>query len=712
MSVPSLGSLLCRLRRLIDRRDCLSPTDADLLARFTAERDEAAFELLVWRHGPPVFRLCRRMLRREQDAEDAFQATFLTLARRAAAIGKRESVASWLYKVAYRIVLRLRQRQDRRRALPLDGQPEPPARLEHQGPEADVRAALDEEVSLLPDKYRAAVVLCYLEGKTNSQAAAKLGCPRGTIDSRLAWARERLRQRLQRRGVGMSAPALLIGLAGPATSAELPAALAGTTAHLAVQFAGGAAGLGSVPSIFLARGVLRAMFLGKLKTLFAAVTVTAFLAAGSWGLLPSSTAEAQDGPPAIKLGSPPPSAPTEPAAEVKSLRGHEQSVWSVAFSPDGQFLVSGAGSAAGPGELCLWDVATGRLRSKVHTEKAVRSVAFSPDGKLIASAELDGTVKVRDGSAGGKVVVTLRHPVDGVNVVRFSPEGKVVATGCNDKAIRLWDMEGNQLRALEGADATSAVAFSPDGRRIVGGQGPSVAVWDIQSGRAVAKLAAHTGSVESVAVAPDGKVLVTAGEDKTVRLWDGATGKELRVLNGHTQAVLGVAVSPDGRLIASSSGPKAKEVPAPGEVIVWDAATGKQIAALRGHKDRVGSVAFSPDGKWLASASADGTVRLWSVVPERPGRAAAREIVADRLDQLLNQLLESKRSDEQVLEGLYLATLGRLPTEGEKRRIADLKGGGDRQAHYEEVLRALAASKECRDHQEALRQRSGVPGRP
>jgi RNA polymerase sigma factor (sigma-70 family) len=711
MSVPHLGVLVRRLRWLIDRPECPSPTDADVLARFVAERDEAAFELLVWRHGPAVYRLCRRMLRCEQDAEDAFQATFLTLARRAAAIGKRESVASWLYKVAYRIVLRLQQRQQRHVVVALDGQPEPVAEAECQGPDADVRMALDEEVSRLPDKYRLAVVLCYLEGKSNTEAAAELGCPRGTIDSRLAWARQRLRQRLARRGIGLSITAALGLLAGSSTAAQLPAALARATAHLGVQFAGGAAGLGSIPSILLARGVLRAMFLTKLKTLVIAVAGTAILAAASWGLVGTPAAKAQDRPPAVKEAEPPSpvGVADEPmVVETRTLRGNEGSVQCVTFSPDGRLLAVGAELQDHSGELCIWDAATGKLCAKARTAKWVRSIAVSPDSKILATAELDA-VNLRDAIL-GRITLTVKHPTT-VNAVRFAPDGKLLATATGDRMIRLWDTTGHELRKIELPDRTESLAFSPDGKVLaVADEAGGIGVWEVVTGRAILAVKGRYPHLsESVCFAPDGKTLATAA-GPIVRVWDVASGKEMRVLKGHTHRARAVAFSPSGSVLASCGGRSRfdRGDNEPGEVILWDAATGKQMAVLRGYKAPISSIAFSPDGKWLASGDEAGTVKLWRVA----GSAPAAAIIADRLDQLLDQLLASKRSDEQVVEALYLATLGRLPTEGEKRRVADLAAGGNRQAHFEEVLRTLLATRECRDHQETLRQRSGTAGRP
>jgi RNA polymerase sigma factor (sigma-70 family) len=214
-------------------------TDAQLLHRFLTKRDGAAFELLVWRHGPMVLRVCRRILRDAHGAEDAFQATFLTLACKAGSIGNQEVVSSWLYKVAYRIALRAKASATKRATheQPLvdclaGGSIAPPdeAAWRELGP------LLDAEVRRLPEKYRAAFVLCYLEGKTNEEAARELGCPKGTILSRLSRARERLRKRLNQRGLALSGMVfpLLLDPKGWSLAAE-PPALVESTVRLALD---------------------------------------------------------------------------------------------------------------------------------------------------------------------------------------------------------------------------------------------------------------------------------------------------------------------------------------------------------------------------------------------------------------------------------------------------------------------------------------------
>jgi RND family efflux transporter MFP subunit len=272
----SLGTFLRHLRRGLEANQARGLDDAQLLERFVRDREEAAFEVLVWRHAPMVLGVCRRVLRDEQDAEDAFQATFLALVRKAGSIGRREALGSWLYKVAYRVALRSRgqvwargQRHDVER-LGADPGPEPGAE--------ELRRVLDEEVGRLPARHRAAFVLCYLEGRTQEAAARQLGCAPGTVAWRLAWARRRLRARLERRGLGPAAGALATA---PAALAAPPAPLVETTVQVALAFAGGQAM--TAPAVALAEGALRVMAMNKLK-LAAAVLLAASLFGAGAGL--------------------------------------------------------------------------------------------------------------------------------------------------------------------------------------------------------------------------------------------------------------------------------------------------------------------------------------------------------------------------------------------------------------------------------------------
>src|SRR5262245_37708928 len=188
-----------RLRKALGHlQSALTPPEGDgpLLARFVACRDEAAFAALVRRHGPLVLGVCRRVLRHAQDAEDAFQATFLVLVRKAASIVPRERGANWIYGVAHQTALKARATAARRkgRERQVTGMPEPA--VAEQDHWRDLQPLLDEELSRLPDKYRSVIVLCDLEGKSRKETARQLGCPEGTVAGRLARARAMLAKRL------------------------------------------------------------------------------------------------------------------------------------------------------------------------------------------------------------------------------------------------------------------------------------------------------------------------------------------------------------------------------------------------------------------------------------------------------------------------------------------------------------------------------------
>jgi RNA polymerase sigma factor (sigma-70 family) len=274
-----MGTLLALLRR-VEAEESGGLSDAELLARFHDRRDEAAIEALVRRHGPAVFHLCSRVLRHTQDAEDAFQATFLLLVLKARSVRKHTSLGSWLYKVALRVSLHARARAARaaRVRSEEDVPAAPPADAVVQ--DEEVRELLRAEVDRLPERYRLPVVLCYLGGQSTAEAARALGCPRGTVLSRLAAARQRLLRRLVLRGVSLSAAALAPALAQ--TAAEASSSLVAVTVRAALCVAAGegkTAGVaGSV--VNLMEGVLRSMYWTKMKTAAGVALVLALLAFG------------------------------------------------------------------------------------------------------------------------------------------------------------------------------------------------------------------------------------------------------------------------------------------------------------------------------------------------------------------------------------------------------------------------------------------------
>src|SRR5262245_42678971 len=176
-----MSSVLGHLRRAVLLRETTTLTDGQLLERFLSCREEAAFAVLVRRHGPMVLGVCRRVLGHEQDAEDAFQATFLVLVRRAASVVPRDLVGNWLYGVARRTALKAKAAASRRQAQERPLEDVPGTERREEGPGPDLRPLLDQELSRLPDRYRAPVVLCDLEGRSRGEAARQLGCPEGTV---------------------------------------------------------------------------------------------------------------------------------------------------------------------------------------------------------------------------------------------------------------------------------------------------------------------------------------------------------------------------------------------------------------------------------------------------------------------------------------------------------------------------------------------------
>lgn len=293
MAASKTEGLTHHLRRIMLRADGAGMPDGQLLEAFISHRDAAAFEALVRRHGPMVLGVCRRILRDPHDAEDAFQATFLVLARKAASVSPRERVGNFLYGVAHTTAIRARAANSKRRSRErlMRNLPEPEAVPTHL--RDDLQQFLDDELARLPDKYRVPIVLCDLEGRTRRDVARQLRIPEGTLSSRLTTARRLLAKRLARYGLAVSGGALAAVLSPSVTSAGVSASLAKVTAEAAMLIAAGqtATGLISVPVAALTEGVVKAMLLTKLKSITAVMLVVASLCGAAGLIYPMQAAE-------------------------------------------------------------------------------------------------------------------------------------------------------------------------------------------------------------------------------------------------------------------------------------------------------------------------------------------------------------------------------------------------------------------------------------
>ncbi len=639
--------------------------DAELLARFTRDRDESAFAALVGRHGPMVLGVCRRVLGDAGEVEDAFQATFLPLVRKANGLARPDALAGWLHGVALNVALNARAR---RRPVPLAGaaslpgpaDADPLARLTAR----ELLTLLDEEIRRLPEVCRGPVVLCCLEGLTQEEVARRLGWTPGSVKGRLERGRRRLHARLAKRGLSLPAALAAAEVArGAAGSARLVRAPAGVPRG------------GTEAVEALAEAAAKGMAVSKTRvvlTALVAVALTLGGAATARRALTEATPAADDTPGAAKREGQPParvdalggSLPPRAVARFGTVRlRHGGRVAGLAFSRDGKTLATSDDGLGGeplrfwdvatgkevrripcPSRLChftalayspdgrvlaaaesgpylrpagvevkepirFWDVASGKVLSTCAAHVGgVAALSFAPDGKALASCSYDKTVRLWEVATGRELYCWKGHQQP-VYCLAFSPDGKTLASGGYDKAIRLWDLATGKQRAVFGGQpgAVEAVAFSPDGTLLAAGylRENRLRLIDVASGEVVRELKGHTNDPQGLAFLPGGRELVSAARDGTVRVWEVATGKERRRMRCDSDDFHHLALSPDGKVVAAGGQGRVAQL--------WDLTTGKSLHAFAGHSGPVLSLRYAPDGKTLATGGMDGTLRLWDV---------------------------------------------------------------------------------------------------
>jgi RNA polymerase sigma factor (sigma-70 family) len=642
MATRRWSEFLLHLRWGPGRATGPSTTDGALLRRFADGRDEAAFALLVQRHGPTVFGVCCRILGPGPDAEDAFQATFVILARKATALADRAVVGNWLFGVARRTALKARALAARRRAKEREmarSESHPPT---HSG---ELREAIDSAVAGLPTKYRAPVVLCELEGRSLREAAAELGWPEGTVAGRLSRGRAMLRARLVRAG--------LPAAAGVALTVPVPTTLAAAAVRSGCAVAGGD---GVIPPAVaaLATGVQRQMALTRLVPIAAGIGVA--LAAGTITLTqPDPVAPAR--PPAVAIAAPAP--PRQPAVDAfgeplpagavarfgDSRLRHGGPLYALAFSADGSELVGGGRQWANQ----VWDVATGRHRRTI-TDGPVTSaaVAVAPDGSRLvtypngtdcvvrdtvtgrevcrltiprptvraAAVAIDGRVAVGTGDAvvlfapDGTVEHTLAAPACPTALV-FSPDGSRLASVELGGSVQVFDVgTGAVAHALRVKPNCTAAAFGPAANTLVVGTNRSAWVFDLRTGIGVPRIGSAT---QALAMAPDGGLLATADFDGRVRLWNWGTGAAVRDL-ATAPGTRVLVFAPDGATLAIGGTGQA--------VRLFDTATGRERFPADAPTMGVSGLSLSADGRRLVTVAGDG-FRVWD--PVSGGRVARLE---------------------------------------------------------------------------------------
>ncbi len=520
------GGLTSRgLRALFEVGSPSGLTDGQLLERFATHAglgSEQAFEAIIGRHGPMVLRACRGILGDDHEAMDAFQATFLVLARKGRSLWVGDSLGPWLHRVACRAASKARAGAARRRELErrmAEVAMDPGSKADRLD---DLASILHEELDRLPEHYRAAIVLCDLQGHTCEETARRLGCAVGTVGSRLSRGRERLRSRLARRGLAPTAGSIVLAFAGEALAAPVPGSLATATLRgaVAVATSRATAGASSAAVASLAEDVSRSLIMAKIRSITVGLAVACGLTLAAGGTYRAiARPQAQD-PATAKPADPPAPKPAAKDSKQAMLKRHKD------------FLLA----------------TFGNMRPLIVDARGVRfqcrEVILYRDGtlKVYKFDPADGVEFARD-EAQEPMVPPLRHngPIREVNV--FNDEKLLITT--SDDEVKVWDGLSCELKKSIEGQFMRPLFF---GRGVGGGRfatvdvaGRVVTLWDAKTLEPVGTIRPE-GSPRLIGagLSKDGRTLATIGEDHSVTLRDAADGKPFATLRPPTPPIAGV----------------------------------------------------------------------------------------------------------------------------------------------------------------------------
>jgi RNA polymerase sigma factor (sigma-70 family) len=609
--------------------------DEALLRRFVTQRDEAAFAAIVKRHGPMVLGVCQSVLRHVQDSEDACQATFLVLAKKAGSIHHKGSLASWLHGVAYRLARKVEA--SRCRLPPATTANQPPLSPLDELSWREVRQIVHEELERLPVAYRQPLVLCHLEGQTQDEAARQLGWTASTLKGRLDRGRDMLRRRLTRRGLALAAP--LTSILSPTAA---PAGLISTTVRAAALVAAGqpfAKGV-SVQAVALVEHCMRTMLATKLKLAGLAVLTVSVLAVS--GALATYRTSNRTQSVAIQKAEPATirnlqaikgepnetkgmrvdlygdALPASAVARLGTTRLLAPCVNLLAYTPDGQTVVCLDQAA-----VKFFDTANGKEVRRIEIPgNAFRRFVLSPDGKTLATVGSEHpteTIEVRLWDIATcreirciamKVKRTARS-AEGTPNIAFTPDGKTFAMSRNhdltkaNTAIRFWDLATWQERPpIVAEEDISSFHFLPDGKTFISESNEAIHWRDVKTGKAGRRVSKELSSWPrtQLTVSPNGKYFAAIVERCVLLLGNAATGEEVaRIRLGANSDSRNFFVcycfSLDSRTLAYSAGVW-EQIPT-FETVFVATDTGRELRRW-GKGVRVGNMAFSPDAKALA----------------------------------------------------------------------------------------------------------------